>query len=230
MLTLHTGARWRSPTTYICTEHRQRHFGANMKETYLIKFLWDWCALQFTPTWKWNSFFCWSSKRERSLFLGHSGGHHPWEDRCQKDSASYTVTNCGDLGTPEPLCHCFFKKGGGLFQTENTNYRWLCCCCFDIIGKTRIFFRKPCHLGMVAYTCKPRTWEAGARSLLWVQRLTWATLWLSGQSELSSKMSQNKQHCPSTCSFKAISKGMWREFNSFCVVLEIILFWIIYFL
>lgn len=119
MLTLHTGTRWRSPTTYICTEHRQRHFRANMKETYLIKFLWDWCALQFTPTWKWNYFFCWSSKRERSLLLGHSGGHHPWEDRCQKDSASYTVTNCGDLGTPEPLCHCFFKKGGG-FSKQKT--------------------------------------------------------------------------------------------------------------
>lgn len=64
-------------------------------------------------------FFLLVFKKREVLVSRTFWGHHPWEDRCQKDSASYTVTNCGDLGTPEPLCHCFFKKGGG-FSKQKT--------------------------------------------------------------------------------------------------------------
>lgn len=122
---------WQSPASYAYAAHRRwvtvtDHLPLHwlntgrgiseqrLKETYLINFLWDWHALQFTPTWKRNSFFL------LVLVSRTFWGHHPWEDRCQKDSASYTVTNCGDLGTPEPLCHCFWKKGGGGFSKQKT--------------------------------------------------------------------------------------------------------------
>lgn len=111
------------PLTFALTEHRQRHFRAKTEGDIFDKFLVRLVCTTIYSYAEMKFFFLLVFKKKEVLVSRTFWGHHPWEDRCQKDSASYTVTNCGDLGTPEPLCRCFFfffKGGVGGLSKQKT--------------------------------------------------------------------------------------------------------------